>query len=347
MPRRQALASASWRISTKRGMIRLGKSLPLLKGLHGELVRARDERDRWRREAREVEDRLRSERKRRIAAERRLTDELSRPSFTASYYRTKRVRAEMRHGSSHLDPIWRFNDKLEGRRLAERVGVPVAGLIGTYPDLASLDLRSAIPIVVKPTGGSTSRGVYPLAPSTTTSSYSIFHGRDVSHRDIQRELSELLRRRLIAPPFLVEELVAPRGGLEVPDDWKLYVIGGRVELVLQKRNNSSSRVKDASLKWYDRGGTDLGRVADGRHDADLPSTASLPKMVEHAEAIAQAIGTTFVRVDLLDGLHHPTFGEITPEPGGLQLLREDVDVALGEAMDRAEATRLAALELGL
>lgn len=318
----------------------VAERVPLLGGLLDDRDEARHQRDRWRERAIRRQDEIveLQARVEDLAGDLTLVRERTvEPSFATSYERLRRLRAIAHREHGQLHPIWAHDHKLPGRDLASRAGVAVPALLeGPVPpeELALDHVGSA---VVKPVQGSTSRGVSPLIPRGPDRFHDVFAGREVTRAEVRTALRAAVARGRIDDTFIVEELVtSPRDDRHLPNDWKCYVIGGRVELVMQRDSADGTDLHAHRFRWWDRDGTDLGPVKAQRYDPRLPPAPDHAALVAAAERVAALVPGPFVRVDLFATPDGVVFGEVTPHPGGDQRFRRDVDRRLGRALDRAE-----------
>ena len=106
-------------------------------------------------------------------------------------------------------------------------------------------------------------------------------------------------RGLLIEPFIGE-------GPALPVDFKLYVFHGRVEAIQVHVD------RETRHRWmlFDRDWRGLSAHSDR---LNAPRPASLPRMIEGAEALGRAFD--FVRVDFYDVGSVPRFGEMTFYPG--------------------------------
>ena len=134
---------------------------------------------------------------------------------------------------------------------------------------------------------------------------------------------------------LIEPFVGD--GPTLPIDYKLYVFHGRVEAIQVHVD------RETCHRWviFDRDWCGMSTDADR---LDVPRPASLPRMIEGAEALGRAFD--FVRVDFYDVGIVPRFGEMTFYPGsGLDRFDPPrLDALLGDhwrrsAVDQVTANR--------
>lgn len=244
-------------------------------------------------------------------------------------------RAIATRGRDH--PVWEHNSKTAGRRLAESVGVRVPALLGGPASVESLTPPDH-PFVLKPVTGSTAQGVFLLVPEAGKFR-ELLSGRLLSWVKVKEAAYKAKHQAFDFPadrvrhPWILEELIGP----PVPDDWKAYCFGGRVELFRQI-HREGRRVR---VKWWTPDFSDAGEITDHwTYDPELSPPFDEQGLVDAAELIAPLVDSPFIRVDLYDDAG-PVFGEITPHPAGGRHTGRFVDVwdrRLGEAWLAAEAS---------
>lgn len=239
--------------------------------------------------------------------------------------------SELRRSRPRSHPVWDHNAKLDARALVAGLGVrlPALHLIAAEP--RGIPEPSG-PVVVKPNNGCVALGVLPLLP-VEDGWRGAFSGQVAPWAAWMRKLDAIPRRKTppntesVGGPWLVEEFVG--GGPAVPDDWKCYVIGGRVGIVAQMRRapGAGRGAKPALCQWS----REWERVHATPHTVyALPAPRFGPALIEAAERIARALPAPFVRIDLYEDERGPLFGEITPEPGGSHRFNPEWDRKLGE-----------------
>lgn len=263
------------------------------------------------------------------------------PSFLAYTERLRRVRTASREIHGHADPIWGYNSKPEGVRLAREVGLRVPELIAPPRPLTSVTPPSDRPSVIKPVSGTASRGVSPLVPVGEGLWLNLLE-RDEGPQtwsNIKESLQRLVDNGRTSRDFLVEELLPGPTPEQLPPDWKFLCIGGDAVLSWVKDNRGQRLASSARYRYFDREWRDLGAIR-GRH-YEIDETLALPQhpedLIVAAERIARTLPSIFVRVDLFDTPDGVVFGEITPQPGTPLWFGPELDRELGEIWDRAEA----------
>lgn len=115
--------------------------------------------------------------------------------------------------------------------------------------------------------------------------------------------------RWIRPQLLIEAFLGDKATGDLPEDYKLFVFGGRVEMIQVNIYRETDIVKT----FYDREFRLLPLWHKGypRREGELPNPEVLEEMIPLAEKLAGQ--ERFVRVDLYY-VGRPVFGEITLHP---------------------------------
>lgn len=274
------------------------------------------------------------------AAERRKLEMLQAPSFLARVSTLKRVRGHSRELFGHADAVWRYNSKPAGAALAQELGLRVPEKLCEPVPLDVLELTERRRCVIKPTGGASARGVAPLVPVGERAWIDLFRLElgPRSWEQIREGIAEVVATGRVEPNFFLEEMVEGPSEWELPYDWKVVCVGGKVVLTYcrdarNRRPGRYSRYRYWSAEWED-----LGRVRHpDRIDPSLPPPACPDEMTRVAETIANRLGIDFVRVDLFEDAAGVLFSEITPQPGGVLWYGDELDRRFGDLWDRAEA----------
>lgn len=238
------------------------------------------------------------------------------------------------------EPIWQVNDKASGYRFALSHGVAIPRVYGEYARASDIAWDS-LPgeLVLKTITGTASGGVLPLA--AVDGGYRDLLGRATPQTPAQlvARLEALHARGAASAAVIAEELLrAPAGsGLPVPPDYKLFCFDGVVGLVAvigrRSRDSSGTVHRYLAADGRDLGDARLGQVIS----AALPAPRQLAELVAAGERLSAAVQAPFVRIDLYETDEGIVFGELTPEPGGDHVMRPDVDTALGELWEQAQA----------
>lgn len=265
-------------------------------------------------------------------------------TFTEHIRQLIRDRAE---GRASRD-IFRYNDKMGGRALAEELGVPVPELIippSSLPTIAGDDPRRSC--VIKPMHGCSGRGVMPLIyePDHDLPFYHSVWTDFRMPKESQNpramwaywiaELASIAQHFRGTPheihgPYFAEELLAGPQGQPLATVWKVYCIHGRPvwarqQVVLARRRGLVEcwrivELERAPNPHFERVGHDVFTNHKlQRYDAlPRPTTLDIYGFAHRiAEAVQARTGSPFVRVDLLEGPGgRVVFGELTPHPSG-------------------------------
>lgn len=221
---------------------------------------------------------------------------------------------------------WAYNPKLAGREMAQRLGVRMPALLAGPAPLTELSPPQRAG-VLKPAEGTGGRGILPLVPTGDGLYHCLLTGdvgkwqehTDVAWRQASSRYNPATQRSEPIPapvmermPWIVEELVGD--GARIPDDVKCYCIGGRVELIRQRRPGRGRGGRNGAVHcFWSRSWDRLRGVDEYRPVADLPRPRGAAEIVHAAERIARFLGSPIVRVDMYAGA---IFGEITPRPAG-------------------------------
>jgi hypothetical protein len=119
--------------------------------------------------------------------------------------------------------------------------------------------------------------------------------------------------------IIVEPFIGP--GLALPDDYKIYVFGGKAQCIKVDRDRETKH-------WRAIYNPSWEPIWQPEGWANKPPPVSLPDMICAAEILGREFD--FVRVDFYDVAGKARFGEMTFYPGsGLSPLPSDFDFWLG------------------
>lgn len=265
-----------------------------------------------------------------------LLSERGQPSFFAKFCEAKRERRRQTADDAPA-PVWELNDKVSGYEFARSHGVPIPRVYGEYARATNIDWTAApAELVLKLTTGASAQAVWPLVR------------QGEGYRDLLSGSPDALSpEELVArietardghTTVLMEELLPTPSGfaLEVPPDYKLLCFHGVVGMIAVVGRPQRSGKRIAS-RFLAPDGADLGDALVGiLVDPALPTPDHLDELIDVGERLSASIMSPFVRVDMYDTSDGIVFGEITPQPGGNHVLREDVDLHLGELWERAQ-----------
>jgi len=238
-----------------------------------------------------------------------------------------------------IDPfaLWPFMSKGRGvREVVESLSLAAPRVLhGPMPssDVPWEDLPASF--VVKPSTGSSSRGVFVMRRADDGRFDDLMHGQRWTAEDLVRQYQHRPSswHDVLKDEVFVEELVECRGRPSY--DWKVYAFQGEVTLFDQlDRIGGSMRIRCYLPDW-----TPELHVWHGRYDHDDPlDPPTRPdELMRAASAISRAIPLPFVRVDLYESDTEVLVGELTPFPGSRHEHSARWDRILGEAWERGEA----------
>jgi hypothetical protein len=132
---------------------------------------------------------------------------------------------------------------------------------------------------------------------------------DWLRRNYAEETLEVVYRD-IEPRIIVEEFIDDGSGA-APNDYKLFVFDGTVEVI----QVDTDRFTDHRRALYTPGWKRLDvTLAYPTIEADVPAPIHLTEMIAAAETLGR--GWDFVRADFYDTARRIYFGELTMTPGG-------------------------------
>ncbi|KGM09946.1 ATP-grasp fold amidoligase family protein [Cellulomonas bogoriensis] len=260
------------------------------------------------------------------------------PSFLYKLREAGRIHGHLKRLGGPL-PMWELNRKHRGYRFAVSHGVAIPPVIGAYARPADVpwdELPDAF--VVKTFHGTASHGVMPVRRDGDRFR-DLLSSRHLGVEDIQARLTRLVDKGSVSEELFIEELMtAPQGtGLEVVPDYKLYCFYGTIGMIMVAGRRS--RAADGrAFRYFDADGADMGNARPGLAlDQSLPAPRHLEALTSTGRLLSGAIRSPFVRVDLYERDEGVVFGEITPAPGGVQVLRPELDASFGELWEDAQA----------
>ena len=260
------------------------------------------------------------------------------PSFVTKNEQMRRVR-RIGWQLGVEEPVWSVNDKRDTYAWVDRMGIRRPAELARAVKVAALgwtDLPDRI--VLKPERGAGGHGIRLLERRDGTW-FDLIGEVSVDVDELDRAHASLVDGGRVSAEVFAEEMVRdPQRPGGAPVDWKVYAFFGTVGMIAGRARSVASdngprsrfRVFDAS--WRDFG-PDVTRY---RYDPGIAPPRHAEEVLDVARRVSAAIPRAFVRVDLYDDEHGVVFGELTPEPGGPQRFRRDVDRRLGELWEEAE-----------
>ena len=239
-----------------------------------------------------------------------------------------------------VDPfdLWPFMRKGRGvREVVEALDlVAPKVLYGPLPseEVPWSDLPSSF--VIKPSTGSSSRGVFVMRRTDDGSFTDYLKGKQWTSEALVRQYQERppAWHDVYKDEVLIEEFVECRGRPSY--DWKVYTFRGEVALIEQidRLGGGPMRLRHYLPDW-----SPVRHVWYGRYDRHDPLDDPIrpDEMLRIAARVSMAVPLPFVRVDLYESDSQVFLGEITPFPGGSVEHSPTWDRKLGEAWERSEA----------
>lgn len=229
--------------------------------------------------------------------------------------------------------IYDLHGKDKQKLLANRLGLSTAEEYltdATFADALSFIATSSHErFVLKPISGKSGSGVFCL--SREAGGYRDLKSGKLRTPARLKELAAQSYGRLgRADSWLVEELLAePGGSAQATDDFKFFCFGGRAELTLQKGFVGPKSRRRPAIRFYDRDGTPVNTGIRPYLISDqLELPPSIGALLAEAERASSLITTPFIRIDLYDTHRGVVLGELTPSPGGLNMLNPEWDARL-------------------
>ena len=264
-------------------------------------------------------------------------DQLIHPSYRARLHAERRRRElELEMGVPSTSVI--RHGKLYVYDLARSHGIDVPAQHGRWDDPAEIQWND-LPdlVVIKSAFSSTSRGVFPLR--RTASGWQVIT-RDtiMTGEQLVATLTELVETRRAKPPFAAEEFLDEGGtGGRTPTDVRALSFYGEVPLVALRRNDEHGNTRASRFRFIDGHGVDVLETHPSVPvDQTIPVPENLDELREVASRLSVAIRASFSRIDMYSIRDRVVFGEVTPRPGGRQWFGRELDLALGEAWERAQ-----------
>ena len=184
--------------------------------------------------------------------------------------------------------------------------------------------------VVKPTHGS--GWVWLVADKSTVDRAALVAAcADWLKRSYYKESREVVYKH-VEPRILIEEFIDDGGGA-TPNDYKLFVFGGSVEMIQTDMNRFGGHRQLMYTPAWKK--LDV-RYVDDDLSGDVPSPHHLEEMINAAQILGREWG--FIRVDFYDTADRLYFGEITltPNEGCVPFRPPEFDGYLGSLWkDRA------------
>jgi len=237
-------------------------------------------------------------------------------------------------------PVWKFDDKLAGRRFAEELGLRVPELyaVGSLEECVAEARRRGM-AVIKPLQRHSSQGVVAL-----TSRGENFYDHIRRKQVPASQLEDYVRSCQVAHEdvLIAEEVIfRPESSGMLSTEWKLYCFGGQVGLMVQGDRASDDRGRRIfQFRLRDFSPVKAPWVRGYHRVLTMPDPLFPEGLIEFAERYSAALGVDFVRVDLYEDDRGPVFGEITPHPSAgyihINYLGRELDRYFGAMWEQSE-----------
>lgn len=262
------------------------------------------------------------------------------PSFVNAYSNFYRVySAALDQANQPWGSLWDWETKTGVRALATQVGVATPEIFQGPVPVGDIEFhRLPEKFVIKPVRGAAKTGVYVLNRQGSGFVDLLRKRRIINQRQLVAEVLDCASRGEISGNEMIAEEALTRGPNDISYDWKVYAFQGETPLICQISRTFSGRED----KYYGGDWVDLGRV---RYAKPAVRHLPLPELPDHllgaAASLSRAVPVPFVRVDLYESRGQVYLGELTPAPGSGQRYQRWLDIEMGRAWQRAEATLFA------
>jgi hypothetical protein len=266
------------------------------------------------------------------------------PSFVGSLSRSVRLR-EIAVAQGLDFPVWKYDDKLAGRRLADELGLRVPELyaVGVLEECVA-ETRRRGSAVIKPLQRHSAQGVLVLTPRGDNF-FDHIRRKEVSASQLEAYVRSCQLGH--EDVLIAEEIIFRPGSTRLPSiEWKMYCFGGVVGFIVEADRGSHKRDRRVlQLRYRDFSSFRAPWVRGYRKVFSMPNAVHPDGLIEYAETYATATATDFVRVDLYEDDRGPVFGELTPHPAAgyshINYLGRELDCYFGDMWERAEVRLMA------
>lgn len=259
---------------------------------------------------------------------------MNKPTYTKM---TRRMRKTQPYGKH---PVWKYNSKLDSRKLAEKAGIPAPKIFDFKDSIDDLS-KPTHPCVLKPNNGSGGKSVFLIRPREDGAYDEVHTGEILTWDEIKTRATAPRRKRInrdnVEPPWILEELLLDKHGVPVCG-WNLWCFGGEPAVISQ----TVQRVPGGTYKrrWYDTDWNDIGDIRPRpgvmEYTPSLEPPTRPQELLQAARDVAVHVSASFIRVDLYDLATGPVFGEITPWPGGSTPFVPEWEQKMGYLWAKAE-----------
>ncbi|MDE5415818.1 ATP-grasp fold amidoligase family protein [Alkalihalobacterium chitinilyticum] len=247
----------------------------------------------------------------------------SASSFSASLSRRARVRQLREHTPELL-----LDNKVTAYTFADQLGVRRPWVRAEKYKLVDLPIEAGI--VIKPSEGAGSRGVYLVISESEI--YDVRRSNVLPNWEALKEqiAEDLASGAVTEDEWLIEELILGESTDRRPaKDLKFYCFYGKVALILE-----ITRFPNLRYCWWNANGE---RISTGKYDDQLfTGEGATQAQIDLAASISAEIPTPFIRIDFLKSSQELIFGEFTPKPGNYDEFNRKTDQWLGDYYLEAE-----------
>src|SRR5690625_414976 len=219
-------------------------------------------------------------------------------------------------------PEYMLEDKVDAYQFVDQLGIRKPET--TAEEYRVIDIPKQERVVIKPSDGAGSRGVYLV--------YNVNEIIDIKRSkqlDGWADLLASMEADLAAgwveeDRWLVEELILEDQDKQTPaSDIKFYSFYGKIGLILE-----ITRYPERSHCWWTADGD---RIRTGKYEDDLfVGQGVTSEELEMAAALSAKIPAPFIRIDFLRSDTGLVFGEFTAKPGNYDEFNEHIDQQLGD-----------------
>ncbi|WP_121638832.1 ATP-grasp fold amidoligase family protein [Virgibacillus sp. Bac330] len=225
-------------------------------------------------------------------------------------------------------PEWLLDDKKDAYKFIDAFEIRRPWVSNQTYQMENLPAKEGI--VIKPTDGAGSRGVYLVYQLNDI--IDVKRGVRISNWDelIAHMKKDILTGWVHRNEWMTEELIlADQNNKEPARDIKFYCFYGRVGLILE-----ITRFPEQKHCWWDAFGN---RIRTGKYEeSSFLGEGASQEEIEMARTLSLQIPAPFIRIDFLRSSDELVFGEFTPKPGNYDDFNEEIDKQLGNYYLEAE-----------
>lgn len=251
------------------------------------------------------------------------------------------LRSRKKQINPYTAPEDYLRSKDDGYRFARKIDVRIPRDEPRTYGLQSLPLQEGI--VVKPTNGEGSRGVFIVHSADDIVEVKTATTIKGGFGELRARMADMLARKFVRlDEWISQEVIyEDRAAKIAARDFKFFCFYGKCPLVWEIVRFPSPRAC-----WWDDDKTpaDVGRLY--AHYEPLNGIGYSDAAMQFALNISKQIPAPFVRIDVMNGVDGPVLGEFTGHPGNFDRMAPKYDRILGEAFLDAENRLFADLMAG-